>query len=183
MLVGISRTLQAFLLRRIPEPGNDWIEILQLHSDGPTSLPANRLVLFLYSVGEEGHMRNRQLVRDGEGFRRPPLAARLRYLVTYVSDDAEEVQRRLTRVLRAFHSTPRLGPAELRPDLVDRVDHLTVRLKDPSPEEMNQLWTALNRGMRLALYYDVVAALVEPEDETFAHPVEERHVVYTESPS
>jgi hypothetical protein len=89
------------------------------------------------------------------------------------------VQEWLTEVLRVFASQPRLGPAQLHPDLAGRVEQLTVRLRSPSVEELNRLWTALNVGMRLALFYEVDAALIPPSEPQGAGPVERRRVVMT----
>ena len=179
MLDAISRTLEAYLLRSIPEPGGDWIDIRALHGDGGgAALPANKLVLFLYAVAEHPHLRNQPPLSGADGYRRPPLGLVLSYLVTFVSEDAEEVQRRLARVLQAFHSRPRLGPSDLDPSLVARLDGLMVRLRSTTFEEMNQLWTALNRGMRLSLYYEVEAALLEPTDASVTPPVRQRDVEY-----
>jgi hypothetical protein len=179
MIDAISRTLERYLLAAIPEPGPDWIEIRSLHGDGPAPVPANRLILFLYAVAEHPYLRNQPLVPADGGYRRPPLRLLLSYLITFISDDAEEGQRRLSRVLQAFHSRPRLGPAELDPTLVDQLDGLSVRLRSTTFEEMNQLWTALNRGMRLALYYDVEAALIEPAESAITPPVRRRDLEYT----
>src|SRR3954452_23822148 len=98
-------------------------------------------------------MRNRPPLADETGAYVPaPLALTLQYMITYVSSTATDVQEWLTAVLRVLSSRPRLGPAELDPELHGVVDELIVRLRTPTIEELNRLWTALNLGMRLALY-------------------------------
>ena len=177
MLIEITETLKSYLLRAMPGNGTgDWIEIGELQGDSDEP-PENKLLVFLYGVGEHPHLRNRPLVLgQDDRFHPPPLTIVLNYLITYVSKDHKEVQRRLAGVLRAFHSRPRLTTDDLEPTLVDRVGYLTVRLRNPGSEEVNQIWTALNRGMRLALYYEVNAALIEPAAERGAPRVEERQV-------
>jgi hypothetical protein len=46
------------------------------------------------------------------------------------------------------------------------------------PEEMQKLWTALNVGMRLSLYYDVDAAVIQPLEATPVVPVSRRDVEF-----
>lgn len=177
MLLATSRTLQDFLLSRIPEGGADWIDIHSLHQDaGSNPLPVNRLVLCLYSVVPDPHLRNRPKVHTDRGFVRPPMAVLLRYLVTYNSDDHPEAQERTARVLEAFHTRPILGPPDLDPELSGLVRELSVRILSPSIEEMNQLWTALNRPLRLSLYLEVTPAFVPNLEAEGDGPVQEREL-------
>jgi hypothetical protein len=178
----ISETLERFLRAAIPEVGANGVEVVTLHGgDAPAALPAKKLVLCLWAVGEEGHLRNRGPVPVEGGYVPAPLALRLSYLLTVVSDDAEEVQKRLERVAQVFHGKPRLGPEELSPALLKQVAHLTVRLRTLSLEELNQLWTAFGRGMRLALYYDVAVALIAAEDPEPVGPVRRRELALAEA--
>lgn len=178
MLYEITETLKRYLQTAVP--GANGIQNVALRHDesAELDLPIDKLVLFLYAVGENPHLRNRGPIATPEGFVRPPMGLSLRYLITYNSTKADEAQKRLSRVLQAFFTRPRLGPAELDPTLITKVDHLTVRLRAVSQEELNQIWTALNLGMRLALYYDVDAALIEPSEQDVTVPVDERRIAY-----
>lgn len=184
MLYEITETLKRYLLTAIPD-GGDWVENMALRHDESTelNLPTDKLILFLYAVGENPHLRNRGPVATPEGFVRPPMGLSLRYLITYNSAQADQTQKRLARVLQAFFTRPRLGPAELDPTLVTKVDHLLVRLRAVSQEELNQIWTALNLGMRLSLYYEVDAAFIEPSEQETIAPVEERRLDYAGAPT
>jgi len=104
----VSKALVAHLLSRTSDLGAGWIDLSSLESGG--SLTANHLHVCLYAVTEHDHLRNAPLVESPAGWQRPPLALRLHYAVTYVSNAHDEVQARLARVLQVFHSTPVLGP-------------------------------------------------------------------------
>ena len=177
MLIEISETLKSYLLRTIPTDGTgDWIQIGELQGDNDPP-PDNKLLVFLYGVGEHPHLRSQPLVRgQDDRFHPPPLTITLNYLITFISNDHKEVQKRLAGVLRAFHSRPRFSTDDLDPALIDRVGYLTARLRNPGSEELNQIWTSLNRSMRLALYYEVNAAVIEPAAEPGVPRVEERAV-------
>jgi hypothetical protein len=137
----------------------DWIEISAIDAEAaaPTK---DRLHVVLYGIDEHGHLRNLPLEQSDAGLVRPPLFLRLYYLLAYFGDQHDEVQRRLARVVEVFHTTPILHAPELSPALAERVQSLTVRMRSPSLDERNQLWTAISRAMKLALYYEVDVAPV-----------------------
>lgn len=176
MLLGVSQSLQQYLLTAIPDSRADWVKIEAFQQDEAVS--ANNLIVFLYAAEENPHLRNQPLQPTEAGYVRHPLALTLHYLVAYSSKDSDEVQRRLSSVLQAFHSRPRLGPADLHSSLLGRVESLSVRLRDMTPDELNKLWTALNVGMRLALYYEVDAALIAPVEPDVTGPVDRRELRY-----
>ncbi|MGZ8715481.1 MAG: DUF4255 domain-containing protein [Gaiellaceae bacterium] len=176
MLLEVSRALQRYLHATIPQSSGDWVEIAAAPQGTGAVWPDGKLVLFLYAVGEETHLRNAPFRATEDGYIPPPLQLVLHYLVTYVSTDHEEEQRRLDRVLQAFYSRPRFGPAELN-GVAPQVDYLTVRLRTLSAEELNRIWTALNQGLRLALFYEVgVVPIASLAPETVGPVLELRGV-------
>jgi hypothetical protein len=184
MLLGVSRTLRHHLEASIPNSsGAGWVQINALEHQEPPSLPTNKLLVFLWAVEENPFMRNAGPVARPDGAYVPaPLALTLQYLVTYISNTPTDVQEWLSEVARVFASRPRLGPADLDPQLKGVVDHLTVRLRTPSLEDLNRFWTALNVGMRLSLFYEVDAALIAPSEPDAVGPVERRRLVLTREP-
>jgi len=184
MLLGVTRTLQQQLLDVAPELGS-WVEVANLQSDDQAAAPKEKVILFLYAVGENPHLRNLPLEQLADGrYRQPPMALTLSYLITYNSPKATEGQPRLALVLRAFHTKPRLGPADLDSSIVGQVESLSVRLRAMGPEELNQVWTALNVGLRPALFYEVDVALIEPfETAELTQPVRERELRYEQAAS
>jgi len=172
----VSKALVEHLLSRTSDLGASWVDLTSLESGG--TLTANHLHVCLYAVEEHDHLRNAPLVESPAGWVRPPLALRLRYVVTYVSTLHAEVQARLARVLQVFYSTPVLGPDDLPPELAALVQRITIRLETPTDEQRNQIWTAFGRGMRLALYYLVDVAPVPPIEQEGAGTVREHRVEY-----
>ena len=165
MLFEITENLKRFLIAAIPN-SPDWVVNTTIGQDenapaAPT-LPPDKLLLFLYAVGQDPHLRNRPHELRGDDFVRPPMGLTLRYLILYNSSNADQCQKRLAQVLQAFYEHPLLGPPQLDPALASRVRHLRVRLHSVTNEELNQVWTALNMSMRLSLHYEVDAALVDP---------------------
>lgn len=174
MLLAVSNTLQRYLQARVSAS----VSIVALQQDEPLNLPVGTIALFLYGVEENAHMRNRGPVAASDGtFRRPPLALTLHYLVTYISAAATDTQEWLSQVLRVLPSQTRIARADLDPALAASNEFLAVRLRSLTPEEVQRLWTALNLGMRLSLYYEVDAAFVEPFEPKTTGPVRRRDVV------
>ena len=158
MIREVSETLVDVIANATPDLGS-WIEMSSLSAadKDPTT---RHLAVALYAVEEHPHLRNRPLVGTPEGYVRPPLALRLSYLVTYVGEH-DEAQARLDRVVAVFHTTPIIGPAQMPPTLAAEVSSLTVRLVTTTADERNQVWGALGRSARLALFYAVDVAPVD----------------------
>ena len=151
-------------------------------SQGETAAPTdNKGILALLAVEEHEHLRNAPLVEGIAGLVRPPLALRLHYLVTYwgVHDEA---QQRLARVVQAFHTTPILRSPDLQPPLADQVESLTVRLVPADHDRRNQIWGALGRSGRLALFYTVDVAPVPVLQREGAGRVREHRLDYVGAP-
>jgi hypothetical protein len=172
LIDAVSKTLKRYLLAAYPET-TEWVEIASPPAETGESWPTSKLVLFLYAIDEESHLRNVGLRRTADGFEQPPLHLVLHYLVTFSSANHEEAQKRLERVLAAFHARPRLTAADLEPELVPVVDSLTVRLRTMTTEELNRIWTALNQSMRLSLFYEVGVAPIPPLEVRRTAPVRE----------
>jgi hypothetical protein len=137
----------------------DWVKVAAIDAEA-TAPTKDTLHVVLYGIDEHDHLRNLPLEPSPAGLVRPPLYLRLSYLLAYFGDRHEEVQRRLARVVEVFHTTPILRAPQLDAQLAARVHSITVRLRSPSLDERNQLWTAMSRPMRLGLYYEVDVAPV-----------------------
>lgn len=159
MILAVTQALLDEVHRRTPDLGT-WAVAASLSEADPAPA-ANRLAVALLAVSEHDHLRNAPAVPSPEGFRRAPLALRLHYLMTWTGPH-DEAQLRLARVLAVFHTTPVLGPAHLAPELAAQVERVTVRLRTTTADERNQVWGALGRPARLALFYDVDVAAVSP---------------------
>lgn len=157
MIREVSESLVDVIENATPDLGS-WVELSSL-SAADKEPTLRRLALALYAVEEHPHLVNRPLVTSPDGYVRAPLALRLHYLVSYTGDH-DEAQSRLARVVAVFHTTPIVGPAQLPPALAQDVASLTVRLVTTTADERNQIWGALGRAARLALFYGVDVAPV-----------------------
>ena len=177
MIADVTQALIDLIASKTPETPN-WVLATSLHGGTATDPTAEKLHVFLYAVEEHAHLRNQPPVLTPDGYRRPPMALRLHYLLTYVDTNHLECQERLAKVTEIFHDTPVLGPERLRPALAAKVGRITVRMRNPGAEERSQVWTSLGRPMRLALYYDVDIAPIESQLPEGAKEVLRREIDY-----
>ena len=181
MIDAVTKAIVAHLELQTADLG-DWISVSMLNHDATTPLATNKLHVALYGIEEHGHMRNRPLEESiAGGLVRPPMLLRLQYVIVYVTELPLEMQLRLWRVIQVFHTTPRLQVATLDPDLAKQVATLTVRLRAPTLDERNQLWTALHRPLLPAVYYEVDVAPVPVTQREGAGRVKTLEVDYAEA--
>ena len=113
--------------------------------------------LALLAVEEHAHLRNRPLVEGIAGLVRAPLHCGS--LPRHLWGDPDEAQQRLARVVQAFHTTPSCArPTSSRRSRTRSVP--SVRLVGRHCDQRNQIWGALGRSGRLALFYTVDVAPV-----------------------
>lgn len=177
MIRDVTEALIDLIESKTPETPN-WVQATSLHGGPATEPTAEKLHVFLYAVEEHAHLRNQPPVLTPDGYRRPPLALRLHFLMTYIDSDHLECQARLAKVAEIFYDAPILGPDRLRPALAAKVGRVTVRMRNPGAEERSQVWTSLGRPMRLALYYDVDIAPVESQLAEGAAEIRRREIDY-----
>jgi hypothetical protein len=179
MIREVSETLVDVIEQATPDLGS-WVALSSLSASDkePTT---HRLALALYALEEHPHLVNRPLVSSPAGYVRAPLALRLHYLATY-SGDHDEAQSRLARVIAVFHTTPIVGPSLMAPSLAQKVATLTVRLVTTTADDRNQIWGALGRSARLALFYDVDVAPVDLIAHDGAGVVQTHRIDYVGAP-
>lgn len=165
MLLEISNTVRNFLVSSLPELDGSKVTVICSADGAAKGRRSDKLVLFLYEVGESPNMRNEFRAVVDQADSTPPLALNLRYLLFFDTGDHADSLRMLSNVLELFHARPLLGPDEMDPGLVGRVEHLTITLESPGTEELNDLWSALGIDLKLALYYEVRATLVKSTGE------------------
>ncbi|KQY42963.1 Pvc16 family protein [Cellulomonas sp.] len=179
MIREVSETLVDVIEQATPDL-ESWVDLSSL-SAADADPTVRRLALALYAVEEHPHLVNRPLVSSPTGHVRAPLALRLHYLVTYVGAH-DEAQSRLARVVAVFHTTPIIGPAQMSPALAQEAATLTVRLVTTTADERNQVWGALGRSARLALFYDVDVAPVDLLAHDGAGSVRTHRIDYVGAP-
>jgi hypothetical protein len=181
MIDAVTKAIVAQLARETADLG-DWIKVSALNQDVATPPAKDTLHVALYGIEEHGHMRNRPLEESiAGGLVRPPMLLRLQYVIVYMSELPLEAQMRLWRVIQVFHTTPRLQVATLDPELAKQVQTLTVRLRAPTLDERNQLWTALHRPLLPAVYYEVDVAPVPVTQREGAGRVKTLELDYAEA--
>lgn len=180
MILPVSEALRDVIHQATPDLGS-WIVLHSLSQAEKTALPDDKGVLALVAVEEHDHMRNRPLVEGLTGLIRAPLSLKLHYLITHTGDHSE-AQNRLDRVVQAFHTTPILRAPDLQPPLSGVVESLTIRLVSPTPDERNQIWGALGRAGRLAVFYEVDVAPVPVLERDGAGRVSEHRIDYVGAP-
>lgn len=179
MIRDVSETLVDVVEQATPDLGA-WTELSSLSAadKDPTK---DRLAVALYAVEEHPHLRNRPLVSSPDGYVRAPLSLRLHYLMTYTGVH-DEAQSRLARVIAAFHTTPIIGRPQMTPALAAEAESLTVRLVTTTADERNQVWGALGRSARLALFYEVDVAPVDLLTRDGAGTVATHRIDYVGAP-
>lgn len=174
MIREVSEAVRAVVHEATPDLGA-WVVMHSLSQADKVPLPDNKGILALVAVAEHPHLRNRPLVEGVAGLVRAPLSLQLTFMVTYIGDH-DEAQIRLARVVQALHTTPILRPPVLDPALAAEVGAITIRLLAPSADERNQIWGALGRPGRLALFYDVDVAPVPVLERQGVGRVREHHI-------
>lgn len=157
-----------------------WVEIHSLSTSDTTGIGTSKAALALIAIEPHPHMINRPLVESPAGLVRAPLFLKLRYLITYMGDH-DESQKRLERIVQAFHTTPVLHGPLLQPPLAGAVESIAIRMLSPSADERNQIWGALGRAGRLALFYEVDVAPIPVIEREGAGRVTSHKVRYVDA--
>jgi hypothetical protein len=181
VILEVSEALRDVIHRATPDVGAAWMVLYSLSQGEKTALPDAKGILALISVEEHPHLRNRPLVEGVAGLVRAPLSLKLSYLVTYIGDH-DEAQSRLGRIVQAFHTTPILRAPELLPPLAGEVDSIAIRLIGPTHDQRNQIWGALGRAGRLALFYEVDVAPIPVLEREGAGRVREHRIDFAGAP-
>ena len=180
MIVEVSEALRDVVHQATPDLGN-WVVLHSLSQADKTALPDLKGILALIAVEEHPHLRNQPLVDGNAGLVRAPMSLKLHYLATYVGEH-DESQRRLGRIVQAFHTTPVLRRPDLAPPLADQVESVAVRLVALTHDQRNQVWGALGRPGRVSLFYEVDVAPVPVLEREGAGRIVEHRVDYVAVP-
>jgi hypothetical protein len=180
VIIEVSEALRDVIHQATPDLGS-WVVLHSLSQADKIALPDLKGILALIAVEEHPHLRNRPLVEGNAGLVRAPLSLKLHYIVTFVGEH-DESQRRLARIVQAFHTTPVLRAPALAPPLADEVDSIAIRLVGPTHDQRNQIWGALGRPGRVSLFYEVDVAPVPVLEREGAGRVVEHRIEFVAVP-
>ena len=136
------------------------------------------LTVTLYEVVEDGPSRNRGEIRQPNGtsvtIGKPPMALRLRYLLTPFGGDEKTRQRMVGKAMQILYDDAILDGLQLRGGLAGSADTLKVTLAPMSLEERTRVWWAIQKPYRLSLNYEVRVVNLESRATTTAEVVRSR---------
>lgn len=197
-IAGVSRTLRRLLLDRIEAPGPlVTIAPPDVQVSGATG---RRVNLYLYQIGENGHLRNQEPPGIGHpgAYGHPPLSLDLHYLVTAygesdTSPDADlQAQMALGDAMLVLHDyaivdedlaitrpvAGTVGDPILDPTLQGELERVKIVLEPVGVEELAKIWTALPQAnFRRSVSYQVSVVQIESrQPRRVAPPVRSRRV-------
>lgn len=178
MIRAVSEALVDVIEQATPDLGA-WVALHSLSSADP-SPDQTKATLALIAAAPHPHMVNRPMIDGVAGLVRAPMALRLQYLITCFGEH-DEAQTRLARIAQAFHTTPVVKATALQPPLATEVASLAVRMLSPTHDERNQIWGALGRPGRLALFYEVDVAPVEVLERDGAGRIDQHRLTFVEA--
>lgn len=132
----------------------------------------NSLSLFLYRVIENPDQKNRRPAPSGTTtYTFPPLPLNLFYLVTPITNSADNNHKLLGKVMQIFFDAPVLKGSLLQGDLKGSSDELRLILNPISLEDVTKLWSAFMKPYQLSLSYEVKVVNVDSLRTTEKPPV------------
>ena len=137
----------------------------------------NALSLYLYKVNENPEMKNRFLEAiDGHRQIYPPLALNLYYLMTPITNSADNDHTLLGKALQILYKYSILNGSSLKGVLAGSDLQLRIVLNPVSLDELSNLWSAFLRPYRLSVSYEVKVVFIDSERETSGERVLEKRV-------
>ncbi|MEM7357542.1 MAG: DUF4255 domain-containing protein [Pseudomonadota bacterium] len=161
-------------------------QALSVVPDPPDRLAGpNSLGVYLYHMQEDPHNKNRLPIGNSQPpIRFTPMPVLLYYQVSAHSDLASPTgsfreQLMLGAAIKALHDFPvinddtQVAGSDVFPALLkDGDNRFEIELRPVGPDEAVNFWTAGSSPLRLAAYYCVSVAMLEPEEiESSAGPV------------
>ncbi len=125
-----------------------------------------QISVFLYNVTELSSMRNQP-----QNPQKPPtlLYLNLRYLITPLTNDAENDQIVLGKIMQLFAETPVLRGSDLQGSLSETGDDLKITLDALAADDLNKLWTMFSTPYKLCVSYTVhpvrIESSIKPEEK------------------
>jgi hypothetical protein len=132
-----------------------------------TQTESNQISVFLYNVTEMPSMRNQPQTTQNP----PTLYLNLNYLITPSTQNAENDQIVLGKIMQIFAETPILRGPTLQGSLVGSGEELKITLDALSIGDLNKLWTMLQTPNKLCISYSVFPIRIESSTKKEKRPV------------
>jgi hypothetical protein len=130
------------------------------------NLKPPQISVYLYNVTELAAMRNPPTANSSK----PPMYLNLRYLITPITQNPEDDQVVLGKILQLFHETPILRGSNLQASLSESDEDLKVVLDGLTIEDLSKIWSTLTTPYRLSVSYTVypvkIEGAVQPDEKT-----------------
>jgi hypothetical protein len=142
-----------------------------------TEVDSNALSLFLYKVEENPDLKNQPLqVLDSHTLLYPPLALNLYYLLTPLTNSADNDHTLLGKALQIFYAHSQVKGSLLKGVLAGSDQQLSIILNPISLDALSNLWSAFLRPYRLSVSYEVKIVFIDSERETSGERVLEKRI-------
>jgi len=127
-----------------------------------------QISVFLYNVTELPGMRNQPQTTQNP---HTLLYLNLHYLITPLTQNAENDQIILGKIMQLFAETPILRGSNLQGSLLESGDELKIILDSPGAEDLNKLWTMLQTPYKFCISYSVFPVRIESSTKIEEKPV------------
>lgn len=143
---------------------------------------ANALSIFLYRVLENGEVKNRPLTTNGTGTKLqfPPLPVNLYYLITPITNSADNNHRLLGKVMQILFDNGMINGSALQGVLKGTAEELRIVLNPVSMEDVTKLWSSFMKPYQLSVTYEVKVLYIDSERETNVEQVRRKRMEFTQ---
>ena len=141
----------------------------------------NALSLYLFRVAENGDCKNRPFAPETSGsLRCPPLALTLNYLITPLTNSAENDQKLLGKTMQVLYDHAIISDPDLHGVLGGSAAELRLTLNPMALDDLHKLWSAFLRPLRLSVAYEVKVVFIDSQRLTGADLVRRKRLEFTQ---
>jgi hypothetical protein len=139
------------------------------------------LSIYLYRIVENGDMKNRPLeLRDESLVNYPPLSLNLFYLVTPLTNSADNDHRLLAKTMQILYDNSILKETALQGILANTKEELRVILNPISLEDITRIWSGFMRPYQLSVSYEVKVIYIDSERQKEAESIRRKRLKFAQ---
>jgi hypothetical protein len=146
---------------------------ITFHPPSNTQAKFAKISVFLYSVTELSSMRNQPQTQNPQK-PRTLLYLNLHYLITPLTQNAEDDQILLGKILQVFSENPVLRGSQLQGTLRESGEDLRVALDALTVEDLNKIWSMLWAPFKLCVSYNVYPVRIDSAIKLEKKPIAEK---------